>query len=207
MVAALLWSGDSATAASGSVPFGITDATGAFLLQSDTVDRGLVDSVLIQTVAPGCERRRLNTILPGSAIAESGVQSISITQPGIAPVASSRSDLICAYGIHPFWGPLSYRLALRFDTPGGTLLQGRWRINYRFSSADDEGSLVGAQTNDFVQLDLTHDNPSPACTSMRIFADIDTNGAWRPMRVIAQQGCVPEPSPFFFVEDTVLAVP
>ncbi len=207
LVASLLWSEDSATSASGSVPWGVTDASGAFLLQSDSVDRGLVDSVLFQTVPPGCERRRVNTVLPGSALNESGIQNVDITQPGIAPGASSQSDLVCAYGIHPFWGPLAYLFALRFDVPGGPILQGRWRINYQFSSADDEGSFVGAQTSDFVQLDLTQDNPSPACTSMRLYADIDSNGTWDPMRIIAQQGCVPDPMPFFFVEDTTLAVP
>lgn len=207
LVASLLWSEDSATAASGSVPWGLTDASGAFWLQSDSVERGLVDSVLFQTVAPGCKRQRVNTVFPGSALDEGGIQDVAITQPSIAPGASSQSDLICAYGIHPFWGPLAYLFALRFDVPGSPILQGRWDIVYQFTSADDEGSLVGALTSDFVQLDLTHDNPSSACTSMRLFADIDSKGTWGPMRVIAQQGCVPEPMPFFFVEDTTVAIP
>ena len=206
LVASLLWSEDSATSASGSVPWGVSDASGAFLLQSDSVERGLVDSVLFQTVAPGCERRRVNTVLPGSALNESGIQDVAITQPGIAPGASSQSDLICAYGIHPFWGPLSYLFALRFDVPGSPIQQGGGIST--ISSLPETTRLSGwAQTTTLYNWILQAIPGRPACTSMRLYADIDSNGDVGPYASCCSGRVCTGPDAFFFVEDTTVAVP
>jgi len=209
-----IWSGDSATAAGGGTPFtpgapyAITNSAGIFSLQTDTVQVRLVDSVLFRTLPPGCGRRLPHdTAVPGSAISGNAIDGIAITQPGISAGASTQSQQVCAYGIHPFWGPVGYHMTLRFDVPGAAALQGRWVVAPTFTSSNDEGSFVGSQTTAFVVLDLTHDTPSPACTSMRLVANVDSNGDWGPMSVVAQQGCVPEPKPFYFVEDTLFLIP
>lgn len=209
-----IFSADSATAAGSGFPFtpgapyAITNSAGIFSLQTDTVEARLVDSVLFQTLPPGCGiRLPHDTVVPGSAISGNAIDGIAIAQPGISAGASTQSRQVCAYGIHPFWGPLGYHLTLRFDVPGAAALQGRWVVAPTFTSSNDEGSLVGSQTTVFVVLDLTHDTPSPACTSMRLVADVDSNGDWGPMSVVAQQGCVPDPKPFYFVEDTLFPIP
>jgi len=186
-------------------PFAVTNTVGIFAVESDSLGSPIIDSVRIESLAPGCNDPGQVTIIPATEVppGEAPVLNITITQADVHAPARTAPGQYCAYGIHPDWGPGSYILALAIDSTIADTVWGRWDLNYRFTSADNLGSFVGSATPSLVVLQLTQDDPWNACLAMELQIPVLASGIWGPATIVGAQSCVPEPAPLSFAADTI----
>jgi hypothetical protein len=186
-------------------PSSITDSLGRFELSWDSLGSGTIDSILIESVAPGCQDLGQVLILPGTAVppGQAPILDVTISQLEVHPPARTVPGQYCAFGMDPFWGPHAYILALQIDSVSAGNMWGRWHLNWRPSSGNDEGTFVGGAAPTFVVLNLTSDPVWHSCTTMQLYVPVRSTGEWGPATIYGEQDCVPEPAPFTFVADTM----
>jgi len=186
-------------------PYAITDSLGQFALSWDSVGTAPIDSVVVESMAPGCQDTGQVTVIPGPDVppGQAPALELTITQLNVRPPARTLPGKYCAFGVHPFWGPGAYIFGLQIDSLNANNIWGHWRVSYRFTNADDAGSFVGSATATFVVLHLTTDNPWNACVGVRLYVPVLGNGAWGPATIYGEQECLPAPLPFMFVADTL----
>lgn len=198
-----LWSSDSATSARAGLA--MSDSRGEFEVVVDSVDVARVDSVLLQTTAPGCQTLTESRVIRAQDLPNGPAPVVEVVaaQTSVKPPARSVPGQFCALGIHPFWGPRAYSFAIRIDSTTAEALWGKWQLTYYFSSAADEGSFQGTMTPDRVVLFLTQDIPWNECLTMQVDVPLTPDGQWGEAVVQEPQACLPSPAPFTFAADTI----
>ena len=187
---------------------GRTGALGRITIEANDIEPNALDSLRVSTIAPGCydlyqEAVRKPVELDGDA----DTLVFQFTADSLLPGATTVPGQACAFGVNPFWGAGSYRLGLIIDSVTAGALYGQWRLNYRFSSADDDGAFTGLISTDSLLLDLVHANPSGICTGLSLNVLLNPDGSWGTARTASSQGCVPEPAIFDFVKGDVFTYP
>lgn len=184
----------------------IADSLGGFALFQDSLGTPPIDSVYIETMAPGCTGSVQTSVIQGSVIPAGAAPTldVAVEQQETWPPARTQPGQYCAFGMHPFWGPGAYDLLLSIDSISGVNVWGRWALTYQFSSSGDEGTFVGGATASFVVLQLTQEGFESECHGdMQLYVPVRADGTWGPAEVVGAQDCVPDPARFTFVADTI----
>lgn len=187
-------------------PPSISDSLGGFVLFQDALGTPPIDSVFIESRAPGCADSAQTLVIQGSEIPAGAAPTLDVTivQKETSSPARTQPGQYCAFGMHPRWGPGAYDFVLQIDSTSGANIWGLWVLTYHFSSSGDEGIFVGGATASFVVLQFTPSDTVGECQgSMQLYAPIRADGTWGPAEIVGPQDCVPEPATFAFVVDTI----
>jgi hypothetical protein len=207
LVTMTLWTADSLTTNRAAALRAISDSVGRYELRLDSLPAIHFDSLQIHTLPPGCTLAVRDTLLRASDLPTAGTHTLPLRLPTARPVAYSQPGQLCAYGVHPFWGPGSYQFVLRLDSVTADSLWGRWDLKYQFGSSDDEGELRGTATPSAVALHLRSQPVWHSCLGLDLRIPLTDTGAWGPATVASGQACLPEPLTFQFVADTPFVLP
>ncbi len=199
-----VWSPDSGIVARGSTAMATVDGAGAFQVLLDSLSDAPIDSVRVFVLRPGCGVTPMDTLLPGPLLASAldSAATVALVLPAAQPVAQAVPGQYCAFGVHSFWGPGSYKFFIKIDSTSAESLWGLWDLKYRFGSADDEGSFRGGISPDTINLFLTQDMVWNACLTMQVSIPVGPTGAWGPATIVGSQQCLVSPRTFQFVADT-----
>lgn len=206
LVTLTVWSTDSALRARAAALQAISDSLGHYALRLDSLPQAPIDSLAIRLLPPGCTLARRDTLLRADLLPAEGGLSVPLLLPATRPPAYTQPGQVCAYGVHPIWGPGSYRFALRIDSVVADSFWGRWDLKYRFGSSDDEGTFRARATATALQLELTQQPVWNACLGLDLTVPLTAGGAWGPATVAPGQACLPGPLTFQFVADTPFAL-
>jgi hypothetical protein len=200
-----VYSQDSGVASRFQFPYAVTDSLGGYQLRWDSLDGATIDSVRVTATPPGCQYHDQIRVLGGDQVPEARNAVVDLDAAPVEPPAAARSEPgeFCAYGIHPSFGPGAYRFVIKIDSVSSPLIWGRWRINYRITSGDDEGTLIGAEIAGAVLLNLAVSVPWNGCDGLALSIPVATDGSWQVASVHGQQGCLVDPKPFRFVAETL----
>lgn len=199
-----VWSPDSAIVARGSTAMATVDGAGAFQVVLDSLGDAPIDSLRVRVRLPGCVVTSVDTLLPAALLASAldSAATVAMVGPATQPVAQAAPGQYCAFGVDSFWGVGSYKFFIRIDSTTAESLWGLWRLNYRFTKGDDEGSFRGGITPATTDLVLTQGMVGNACQTMQVSIAVGPTGAWGPATIVGSQQCLVSPRTFQFVADT-----
>lgn len=199
-----VWSPDSAIVARGSTAMAMVDGAGAFQVVLDSLGDAAIDSLRVFVLRPGCGFTPMATLLPATLLAAAldSAGTVALVLPATQPAAQSAPGQYCAFGVHPHWGPGSYKFFIKVDSTSAESLWGQWDLKYQFGSADDQGSFRGGISPDTIDLFLTQDMVWNACLTMQVSIPVGPTGGWGPATIVGNQQCLVAPRTFQFVADT-----
>lgn len=184
---------------------GRTDSLGRFTIETNGIETNTLDSIRVITIAPGCYDLYMETVRkPVHLDRDTDTLFFQFIEDSLLPGATTAVGQACAFGVNPFWGAASYRLGLLTDSVIAGTVYGQWRLNYRFTQGDDDGSFTGVVSPDSLILDLVHANPWGTCTGLSLAVPLNPDGSWGTAQTAPAQGCLPEPAIFDFVSGDVL---
>ena len=184
-----------------------TDSLGRYVIEAGRrTERP--DSLRLYTMPPGCESGGVNTFIrtfPATSVAHDTL-GVTVAVP-VSQSARLQTGQVCAFDFDPFWGDANRFLALQIDSIVPPLAYGRFRINYRWTRGDDEGTFVGVDAGSYIVFDLTTTVPTAGCDTAKLYVPVRADGTWETVQALGSQGCFGPPVLLNFASGDFLYFP
>lgn len=184
-----------------------TDSLGHYVIEAG-LRTETPDSLRVYSLPPGCGEGAANTFI--SSISATAVTHdtlrLTVAQGRFQP-ARLETGQVCAFDFDPFWGDASRFLALKIDSIVPPVAYGRFRINYRWTRGDDEGTFVAVDAGSYIVFDLTTTIPWGGCDTARLYVPVRSDGTWKTVQALGSQGCFGPPVLLNFASGDFLYFP